>query len=138
VDLDAGDDPSAWPPSMARDRALAALGGAPVVPLITVHTRRQYMYAFRASVVAAELCLDEGTISAGERTLDFRELEVELLEGQARTDLDALLEHLRARYPLVPESRGKKSRGLALLDEPGQAVPAPTLDLARAIGTYIY
>ena len=139
VELDAGDEPFAWPASLARDRAIAALGGAAVVPLIAVHTQRQYMYALRGSSVVAELSLDEGTIAAGERTLDFCELEVELLEGQPRAELDTLLDHLRARYPLVPEARGKKSRGLALLDDPGQAVPPTTLDLeyTRAVGSYV-
>jgi inorganic triphosphatase YgiF len=138
VELEAGDEPSAWPESTARDRALAALGGAAAVPLIAVHTQRQYMYALRGASVVAELSLDEGTIVAGARTLDFRELEVELLDGQPRAELDTLLGHLRARYPLVPESRGKKSRGMALLDDPGQAGYAPTLDLelGRAVGSY--
>jgi triphosphatase len=139
VELDAGDEPFAWPASLARDRAVAALGGAAVVPLIAVHTQRQYMYALRDSSVVAELSLDEGTIAAGERTLDFCELEVELLEGQPRAELDTLVDHLQARYPLVPEARGKKSRGLALLDDPGQAAPSTTLDLeyTRAVGSYV-
>jgi triphosphatase len=138
VELDTGDEPSAWPASVARDRALAVLGDAAVVPLIAVHTQRQYMYAIHGAIVVAELSLDEGTIAAGERTLDFCELEVELLEGQPRADLDTLLDHLRARYLLIPESRGKKSRGLALLDDPSQTAPAPMLDLelVHAIGSY--
>jgi inorganic triphosphatase YgiF len=139
VELDGGDEPFAWPASLARDRAIAALGGAAVVPLITVHTQRQYMYALRGSSVVAELSLDEGTIAAGQRTLGFCELEVELLERQPRAELDTLLDHLRSRYPLIPEARGKKSRGLALLDDPGQAVPSTTLELecARAAGSYV-
>ena len=138
VELDASDDPYAWPASVARDRAIAALGGAAVVPLLTVHTQRQYMYAIRASVVVAELSLDEGTITAGDRTINFREIEVELLEGQSHADLGTLLGHLRSRYPLVPESRGKKTRGLALLDNPIQteAMPPSGLERARAVGAH--
>jgi inorganic triphosphatase YgiF len=138
VELGANDDPYAWPASVAREQAIAALGGATVVPLLSVHTRRQYMYAIRAAVVVAEISLDEGTIAAGERTIDFRELEVELLEGQSRADLGTLLGHLRSRYTLVPESRGKKTRGLALLDHPTQIESMPPIDLERAhpIGSY--
>ena len=138
VELDASDDPYAWPASVARDRAIAALGGAPVVPLITVHTQRQYIYAMRDSVVVAELSLDVGTIIAGDQTIDFREIEVELIEGQLRTDLDLLVGHLRSRYVLVLELRGKKTRGMALLDNPSQAAPMPPSDLerARAIGSH--
>jgi triphosphatase len=119
VELGQSDDPNDWPSSAARDQALAALAGAAVAPLMAIHTRRQYIYAVRAATVVAELSLDEGTIAAGGRTVEFRELEVELLEGQSRADLDILLHHLQARYPLIPESRGKKSRGLALLDIAG-------------------
>ena len=123
VDLDGGDDPGAWPASTAREQALAALGGAAVVPLVTVHTQRQYMYALRAAVVIAEISLDEGTIAAGGQALDFRELEVELMNGQPRAELDAVTAQLQTRYPLVPEARGRKTRGLALLDHPGKAAP---------------
>jgi triphosphatase len=138
VELDASDDPYAWPASEARDRAIAALGGAAIVPLLTVHTQRQYMYAIRASVVVAELSLDEGTIAAGDRMINFREIEVELLEGQSHADLGTLLDRLGSRYTLVPESRGKKTRGLALLDNPTQteAMPPSGLERARAVGAH--
>ncbi len=137
VELDAGDDPQAWPASPARDRAIEALGGATVVPLMTVHTQRQYIYAIHAAIVIAELSLDEGTIAAGGRTLDFRELEVELLNGQPRAEFDTLIAYLQARYPLVPEPRGKKARGLALLDQPGKgpAMLPGSSKPARVIGS---
>lgn len=137
VELDSGDTPYAWPASAARDQALMALSGAVAVPLFTVRTQRQYMYAVRASVVVAEISLDKGTIYAGERTSDFCEIEIELLEGQLRADLDAIAGHLQARYPIVPESRGKKRRGLALLDAPKTLLPRlrSGLERARAIGS---
>jgi inorganic triphosphatase YgiF len=96
------------------------------------------MYAIRDSVVVAELSLDKGTIIAGDQTIDFREIEVELIEGQLRADLDLLVGHLRSRYVLVLESRGKKTHGMALLDKPSQAAPMPPSDLerARAIGSH--
>jgi hypothetical protein len=41
-----------------------------------------------------------------------------------RTDLDALIDHLQARFALIPESRGKKKRGLALLEQFAESLPA--------------
>lgn len=116
VELDAGEHPYDWPNSEARDQALGALCGAAVVPLVEVFTQRQYVYAIGAAVVLAEICLDEGSIAAGGWRTEFRELEVELVDSQARAEFDALLDLLRERYPLVPEMLGKKARGLALLD----------------------
>jgi inorganic triphosphatase YgiF len=117
VDLDAGDHPLEWPSSAARDHALAALNGAPMFPLMTVRTRRQYSYALLDNAQVAEISLDEGVIMAGGRMVDFRELEVELLPAGTRANLDALIEHLQARFALIPEARGKKKRGLALLEQ---------------------
>jgi len=124
VDLDAGEHPADWPASAARDRALAALDGAAIFPLMTIRTRRQYSYAIRADTRVAEISLDEGAIMAGGRTIGFRELEVELLAQGMRADLDALVDHLQARFALIPESRGKKKRGLALLDQAADSLPA--------------
>jgi triphosphatase len=115
VDLDAGEHPADWPASAARDQALVALAGAPIFPLMTIRTARQYSYVSLADAQVAEVSLDEGVILAGGRTLGFRELEAELAAGGTRADLDALIDHLRARFTLIPESRGKKKRGLELL-----------------------
>ena len=123
VDLDAGEHPADWPASAARDRALAALDGAAIFPLMTIRTRRQYSYAILADAQVAEISLDEGVIMAGERTLGFRELEVELLADGTRADLDVLVNQLQARFCLPPEPRGKKARGMALLDRVGSALP---------------
>jgi inorganic triphosphatase YgiF len=124
VDLDSGEHPADWPPSAARDRALVALDGAAISPLMSIRTRRQYSYAIRADTQVAEISLDEGVIMAGGRTVGFRELEVELLAQGTRADLDALIEHLQARFALIPESRGKKKRGLALLDQAAENLSA--------------
>jgi triphosphatase len=116
VDLNAGEHPADWPAGTARDRALAALDGAAIFPLMTIRTRRQYSYALLADTQVAEISLDEGVIMAGGGTIGFRELEIELLSHGARADLDALIDHLQARFALIPELRGKKKRGLELLD----------------------
>lgn len=130
VEIDAGDDPQDWPASAARERALAVLGGAPIVPLVSIRTRRQYIYAVHAGSRLAELSLDEGAIMAGGRAIGFRELEIELLAGGTEADLDTLIRSLRERFPLAPEPRGKKARGMALLDRAPAGLtitPAPSL-----------
>jgi triphosphatase len=123
VDLDAGEHPADWPASAARDRALAALDGVAIFPLMTIRTRRQYSYAILANTQVAEISLDAGAIMAGGRTIGFRELEVELLAEGTRADLDALVDHLQARFALIPESRGKKKRGMALLEQFAESLP---------------
>jgi hypothetical protein len=40
------------------------------------------------------------------------------------TGLDALIDHLQARFALIPKSRGKKKRGLALLKQFAESLPA--------------
>jgi inorganic triphosphatase YgiF len=92
------------------------LAGAPIIPLITIRTRRQHIYAWCAGSRRAELSLDEGAIMAGGRAIGFRELEVELLADGTGADLAALLRCLHRLFPLVPEPRGKRARGMALLD----------------------
>jgi inorganic triphosphatase YgiF len=121
-EVEIGDDdrPAAWPPSEARDRVLALLGGAVLQPILTIHTQRRHIFATREDARVAELSLDEGTISAGGREAHFRELEIELLKTGARADLDALVALLRQRFTLIPEDRSKLARGLALLDAAGE------------------
>ena len=121
-EVEIGDDdrPAAWPPSEARERVLALLGGAALQPILTIHTQRRHIFATRDGVRVAELSLDEGSISAGGREAHFRELEIELLKTGARTDLDALVALLRQRFTLIREDRSKLARGLALLDAAGE------------------
>src|SRR6266508_432647 len=60
-EVEIGDDdrPSAWPPSEARDRALALLGGAEALPILAIRTRRRHIIASRHGTRTAELSLDE-------------------------------------------------------------------------------
>jgi len=110
------DNPAAWPAGEARDRTLALLDGAEPLPILAIRTRRLHIIALRNDTRVAELSLDTGTIDAGGRTADFRELEIELLKSGTRADLDELVALLRARFALIPEERSKLARGLELLD----------------------
>jgi triphosphatase len=133
TELDSGEHPADWPASAARDQALAALDGAAIYPLMTIRTHRQYSYAILAGRRIAEMSLDEGAIIAGGGAIGFRELEVELLPAGARADLDMIAEHLQARFALIPESRGKKKRGLELLNRVAHDIaPRPRAALGTA------
>jgi triphosphatase len=116
IEIGDDDNPAAWPASEARDRTLALLDGVAPLPILTIRTRRLRSIAMRNDTRVAELSLDTGTIDAGGRTANFRELEIELLQTGTRADLDALVALLRARFPLIPEDRSKLARGLELLD----------------------
>jgi len=120
VEIGDHDRPATWPASEARDRTLALLDGAELLPILTIHTRRLHIIALRDGTRVAELSLDTGTIDAGGRTASFRELEIEQLKTGTRADLDELVALLRARFRLIPEDRSKLARGLALLDAAGE------------------
>ncbi len=63
-----------------------------------------------------ELALDQGQLSGGGKTIDFAELELELLEG-SREDVARLGKLLEASYGLVPEKKSKFARAKALREE---------------------
>lgn len=108
-------DPATWPESEARTQALALVGSAPLVELVTVITRRQRIMVMHSGCEVAEVSLDEGTISAAGQRRSFCELEVELLPLGTRADFDAFVAELRKQANLVPENRSKLERGLELL-----------------------
>lgn len=117
ADIGAEDAPAAWPPSEVRERALALGAGMPLLPLLTIQTQRQHIYASYDQQRVAEISLDQGVISAGERQESFRELEVELLSSGTRAHFDTLVALLRQQFALIPEERSKLARGLALLEQ---------------------
>lgn len=111
-----GDDPATWPAGELRERVQAISGGAPLVPLLTIRTRRHNIAALRDSSVVAQISLDSAVIAAGGREEPLRELEVELYGIGTLADLDAICAALLARFSLQPESQSKLARGLALLE----------------------
>jgi triphosphatase len=119
IDIGADDRPESWPAGELRDHVLALTGGAALAPTLEIRTLRRHIFAERDGARFAELSLDEGAFDVAGRAEPFRELEVELIAGGARSDLDALVALLRERFNLVPEERSKLARGLALLESTG-------------------
>ena len=118
-EVEVGDDdrPASWPAGEVRERALALAGGMDLIPILTIRTLRRHIFAERDGRRFAELSMDDGTIRAGGREQHFRELEIELLRGGERSDLEQLVTLLRQRFALIPEDRSKLARGLALLND---------------------
>lgn len=119
--------PTAWPRSALRDRMLELIGSAPLRALFMLSTRRQRIAVQHHRARIAELSLDEGYIQANGRILGFRELEIELGNHGQLADLNRIADLLQERFALIPEPRGKRSRGMAL----HRALTEPAL---RSIG----
>ncbi len=110
-----GADPARLPPGDLRAHLDALTGGAALLALLTIHTRRWTVLVEHGGPALIELALDESLIEAGGRTAPLRELELELLPAGAPADLEDLARRLCERYALTPEPRSKLERGLLLL-----------------------
>jgi len=114
-------DPAAWPASPARELALEIGRGRPVQELFSLrqerHLRRLRAEAAGGSPPIAEMSLDVVTTTVSGAEHVYLELEIELLEAGASTDLHTLADELRTVWGLTPEPRSKFERGLQQLDE---------------------
>lgn len=117
---DGGRDEWDWP--VETDRPDAALLGqttailpadAVLVPLFTVRSRRT-IRMIETAQATIELVIDDASVSAGDQTDAFLELELELISGD-RAALATLGDQLAAHATLTPSSVTKAERGFALL-----------------------
>jgi len=107
--------PHLWPPSVARDSALRLCGHEPLVSLFEVNQTRHRRHLCDGDSVVAELNLDRVRLCREAKTAaTFLELEAELLPGYSEEVLDQLAEELQTKWGLLPQSRSKFERGLAL------------------------
>lgn len=74
---------------------------------------RRTVQTLRSSTATIEVCLDEGTLSAGPHEQRLCDLEMRLLAGPAEA-LDALAERWVSRFELIVEPRTLADRGLQL------------------------
>ncbi|MBF0153379.1 MAG: CYTH domain-containing protein [Magnetococcales bacterium] len=104
------------PPGPLRDRVLAvASADSVVVPLLTTHFQRRTLLLELSAECRAELALDAGIISAGNREMPLFEVELESLAGPF-APIQAFADELTRRHPLTPATMTKFHRGVALLD----------------------
>ncbi len=123
-------------PSVVAERVAPLIGDAPLRPLIANDIARSTWAIEREGQVVGELALDTGTISAGGRSTEVHELEVELKGDGTREDIAALAARLPELLPLKPEPHSKLERGLALLDG-GKTTQARRMPLAQAGRQYV-
>jgi inorganic triphosphatase YgiF len=103
-------------PLLAADGApdeLLSLSG-PLVPRCAIRFTRTAAPLSLPGGSTAELALDRGSLSAGEKQEAFLELELELLTGQP-DEMAALAAYLEAKHSLTKELNSKYARALRLL-----------------------
>lgn len=118
-------------PEDAAAELLSIVDGRPLVALFAMRVTRRRWDIVTAAGDKVELALDRGTVTAGSRRHDIREVEMELVSGErralfdvARLALDGVAFHF--------SSAAKSDVGYALLDAeigPPQPVQAVDADL---------
>ncbi len=115
VDLPEALPPQDWPSSVARDLTLRLSGSEPLLPLFEIEQTRHQRTLHHGDRAVAELNLDRVCLcQGGVVSPPFLELEVELLPGGVEADLDRIGVELHERWGLLPQTRSKFERGLAL------------------------
>lgn len=115
VELTAPLSPHDWPPGEARDLALHLCGNRPLCVLFEIKQTRYGRPVCRGALARAELSMDRVRFIQGKRVAaTCLELEAELLADGVEEDLEQLVEEFQITWGLMPETRSKFERGLAL------------------------
>ena len=127
--------PADWPAGAARDRVLAVVGEAALVPLVEVRQTRVLRAVVRDGAQIAELSLDTLTfVVEGDDEQPARyEVEAELKGAGAEADLAAIAAALQRDFDLTPQPLSKVERALAALDGESPAGPLLSGDEARLL-----
>lgn len=105
------DQPVAWADGEAKRLVLAIAGTAPLKILFNLYQTRHKFQALYQERMVLEFSLDE--VSLGDSgTVDYFELEAELIETGTEVDLLRFTELLRRSWPLVPGTQSKFERAL--------------------------
>ncbi len=131
VELPEPQPPQEWPPGAARDTVLRLCGNEELTTLFEVKQTRHSRSLCDGDRLVAEVSLDRVSISRGDVATTFLELEAELVADGREEDLEQLSTGLQAAWELVPESRSKYERGLAL-DNEGVAGPEASRQVSLA------
>lgn len=122
--------PAEWPSGPLRERVLALVGDAELVPLLRLEQERRTRAVSRDGRPVAELSLDAVVVRGAGRARRWHEAELELRGGD-EGDLAALSAALRDVWGLTPETRSKFARALEVAGADG-AGERETGDAARA------
>jgi CHAD domain-containing protein len=107
--------PRDWPSSTARDLVMRLCRDAPLLPLFEMQQMRHRRHVHDGDRAVAELNLDRARMYRGDEAAPtFLELEAELLPDGNEQDLERLAAELVEGWGLVPQTRSKFERGLAL------------------------
>jgi triphosphatase len=106
-------DPTVFSQSDIGAELLALIGGKPLYGFMEVHVSRQKVRVDTNQAIL-EIALDSGFVITEKGTCPIREAEIELYSGKEE-GLITLGERLSQKYALLPETRSKFARGLALL-----------------------
>jgi len=107
-------DPAIFKESAEGKDLLDILEEKPLINIIDmIFTRKCIRIDYEKSIL--EIALDEGVIVAGVKSMQFRELEIEIYSGN-KEDLLAVGKHMADKYRLEPELKTKFTRGIELLE----------------------
>jgi len=107
-------DPSIFKESAEGKDLLDIIDGRPLENIIDmIFTRNRIRIDYGQSIL--ELALDEGVVVAGPKSVQFRELEIEIYSGN-KEDLLDVGKQIASKYGLEPELKTKFARGIELLD----------------------
>jgi triphosphatase len=106
-------DPTIFSQSEIGAELLELIGEKPLLGFIEVHVSRRKLRVDTNQAIF-EIALDSGSVVTKNGTCLISEAEIELYSGK-EDELIAMGDHLAQKYGLVPETRSKFARGLALL-----------------------
>jgi inorganic triphosphatase YgiF len=108
-----GLDPAEWPACDATELASQLSQGQPLTPLFELRQERYQRLAtpVGGATPAVELSIDRTSFDAAED--DLLGVEAELLPGNDRITLQAIIDRLHQEWGLTPEPISKFERGLA-------------------------
>lgn len=106
------DQPQAWAEGEAGRLLLEIAGTSSLQTLFDLHQTRHQFRVCLAKQPVIELSLDEVSLREAE-TVDYFELEAELIGTGTEADLARFIEILKSKWALIAEIQSKFERGLA-------------------------
>lgn len=113
------DIPQDWQDGEAKHLVLEIAGQDSLQTLFVIYQTRHQFHAFFDNQPVIEFSLDEVSLQ-DRNSVDYFELEAELIETGSEADLSAFVDALQANWSLQPESKSKFERGLALARPPAK------------------